>query len=488
MHKLNEIFRNKRLYLWLLPFFFAFHVYVSYAALSPVKEALGIFIIYAITGFLLAVVFGKLLGSRLKGGLFAFCLLSFQFFFGSFHDFLKHAGFPSFLASYSFVLSTALVLFIIVSVLLKRSRAPFNKTTSYLNWLFVLLIFVDLATLLSHSGKPRLSAGPAMSFTSCTSCSHPDIYLILADEYAGSKELQDIFHFNNDSFESSLQQRGFHVVPGTSSNYNATLYSMASMLNMDYLQHLTQKQVTNEDQFLCRDLIRESNFLKFLGKQGYRFYNNSFFDLPGSPAAFSNIFFPTKTSLFTAQTFTGRLKHDLGFHVASEKQLDDIRWYMHRMNKKADSLTRIAAGANPGAPRFVYTHLTLPHHPYYFDSNGVAVPDYRLEDRFKLDKQAYISYLKYANRQLLQLVDHIIQSSASPPVILLLGDHGFRQFNPEAAHPYYFMNLNAVLLPDRNYQGFYPGMTNVNELRILMNTVFGQSLPLKKDSTIFLWE
>jgi len=118
----------------------------------------------------------------------------------------------------------------------------------------------------------------------------------------------------------------------------------------------------------------------------------------------------------------------------------------------------------------------------------VQRPAQLLEDREKLDKNAYLSYLVYSNKMLLALVDHILRVSHKPPVIILMGDHGFRQFSSETDHRYYFMNLNAIHLPGKQYEGFYRGMSNVNELRILMNTLFGQHLPMKKDSTIFLWE
>jgi hypothetical protein len=487
MHKLKEILRNQRHYLWLLPLFFAFHGFVSYAKLALYREAFFIFAGYTLLSIILAAIASKLLHDKRKGGAFAFSLTGFQFFFGSIQDFLKQ-HLPHFFSSYSFLILLTLVAFILFFIFLNRTNSGLKKFTSYLNLLLLVLLMVDLITLVSKSGQPRLSVATAPAFAKCNDCPRPDIYLIIADEYAGDKELQDIFGFDNSGFENALAQKGFHLVKNSRSNYNATLYSMASMLNMDYLQHLENKQVNNQDQFLCRDLIYKSHFLSFLKNRGYNFYNNSFFDLPGSKAGISNIFFPTRYSLFLAQTFTSRVTHDLGFHFVTEQQLEATRRHMQRMNEKADSQTRRDAALPSASPKFVYTHLTLPHHPYYFDSSGVQLPSSKLEDRFKLDKQAYISYLVYANKKLSALIDAIISSSSQPPVILLMGDHGFRQFVPEADHSYYFMNMNAVLLPGRNYSGFYEGMSNVNELKVVLNTVFGQSLPLKKDSTIFLWE
>jgi hypothetical protein len=81
-----------------------------------------------------------------------------------------------------------------------------------------------------------------------------------------------------------------------------------------------------------------------------------------------------------------------------------------------------------------------------------------------------------------------MSTSSKPSVIILLGDHGFRHFQEKVERKYYFLNLNAVYLPDKNYNRFYEGMTVVNQFRIFFNTEFHKQFPLLKDSTIYLWE
>ncbi|HEY1023449.1 MAG TPA: hypothetical protein VGE06_14110, partial [Flavisolibacter sp.] len=57
-----------------------------------------------------------------------------------------------------------------------------------------------------------------------------------------------------------------------------------------------------------------------------------------------------------------------------------------------------------------------------------------------------------------------------------------------AAIPNNYRNMNAVLLPNGNYQPFYNGISGVNQFRALLNAAFGQKLPMLKDSTSFLEE
>ena len=155
---------------------------------------------------------------------------------------------------------------------------------------------------------------------------------------------------------------------------------------------------------------------------------------------------------------------------------------------KVDSLTRNIAIATTSFPKFVCVHLSLPHHPYFFDSNGNETPVDSLTDQFTMNKKAYIEYLQYSNNKLTALIDFIKKHSSRPAVIMLLADHGFRQFVENVDKKYHFMTMNAVYFPDSNYAAFYDGMSNVNQFRVTLNTIFGQQLPLLKDSTIFLTE
>jgi len=113
------------------------------------------------------------------------------------------------------------------------------------------------------------------------------------------------------------------------------------------------------------------------------------------------------------------------------------------------------------------------------------LPLEKLEGIKNTNSNDYIEYLQYSNKRILELVDHILSASAAPPVIILLGDHGFQV---KTDHTYDFLNLNAVFFPNKNYSRFYDTITNVNQFRVIFNTYFRQHLPLLKDSTINVWD
>jgi hypothetical protein len=326
-------------------------------------------------------------------------------------------------------------------------------------------------------------------FTICDSCPKLDVYLILADEYAGNDELKNVFHFDNSAFQEQLRSRGFHIIDDNYSNYNYTPFSMASILNLDYL---SGKNVTRTGSNIayCYQQIRTSSLIRFFQANGYKFYNYSVFDFEHQPAPVRETFLPVKTRLITSQTFLSRLQRDLWFHtitfLKSKKSIEDLTYYNQRNNQIIYDLTWRIAQQKDAGPKFVYTHLMMPHYPYYYDKNGKELPFGRLVEGNQVHKSDYVGYLQYSNKKFLELIDQIQRSSATPPIIVLMGDHGFRHFTEAVDKKYFFMNLAAVYFPDRAYSALNDSPSSVNLFRKILNSQFGQHLPLLKDSTIYL--
>ena len=486
-----KIITSKPYFLFLLPAFFMLHSLGENFAPVLVKTAILQTLFYSGIALVLAILFYLLFRNTLKAALAVIFIMSCNFFFGSVYDFLKTQLGQSFLIKFSVIIPVMLLAILLVILYLKKSKRLFLRTAGYLNLLLLLLILIDAGAL---AVKLINSKGPGVTNLSgdlikCDTCTKPDIYLIIADEYAGKTQLKDLFSFDNSAFENELQTRGFHIVNNSSSNYNATVYSMASLLNMDYIKNSNKPGVINhQDMLRSRSLVRKNNLVTFLSQNGYQVYNYSFFDLADKKKAVHNIFFSTYKSLLTNQTFVNRFIFHFGARFASRQKITDVKKNNLYNDIKIETLTRNTVLLKTSQPKFVYTHLKKPHHPYFFDSKGNEVPVDSLTDEFTMDKRAYIEYLQYSNKMLLDLVDFIKKKSAMPPVIMLLGDHGFRQLTGNVDKKYHFMNLNAVYFPNGNYAGFYDGMTNVNQFRVTLNSIFGQKLPLLKDSTSFLKE
>lgn len=490
---MRNFIKSKPLFLFLLPVFFVLHGFSAYYDLVPVKDAFLLVLVYIAAAWLLAWLFWFLYRDLKKAALTALLIMSFHFFFGSIHDFLKDVFNGAFITRYSFLLPAGFLFFLVMIILLKKKKSSFTKLFTYINVLFLLLLTgeaVWLAGKIAGKKENPLLNSDNVSFSRCDSCKKPDIYLVILDEYAGNSELKAICNFDNGPFENDLRKRGFHVINESTSNYNITHYSIASTLHMDYLE-LNRKATEQENYKYTTGVMSQSRVKKFLSGHGYRFYNLPFFDSPGMPAQHQDNFLPAKTKLITSQTFLSRLFNDIIFNIASGKfrfrpLLKKYIYGVKNDNEKILRLTRDFTASQTVMPKFVFTHLMMPHYPYYFDSAGNPKPLETLFETQPSDINSYTGYIHYCNKQILQLVDDLLTASTEPPVIILLGDHGFRHFKRKVDPLYYFMNLNAVYLPGKNYNMFYDSMSNVNLFRVIFNTQFNQGFPTLKDSTILL--
>lgn len=489
----RRILNTKPIYLLLLPFFFALHGYNQYFDLIPLKDTLKLGLFYTIVSLLLFLTCLLIYKKYTKAGILSFLILSFQLFFGNIQDFLKSLHSFSFLSKYSFLLPITVIALIVIAIKLKKTSNKLHKLTLYLNGLFLVLLLFDIGTsIIKNSNiKKRVVINEAIG-TKCDTCSKKDIYLIVADGYPGKTELIDLFNFDNTHFEEKLKQRNFHLIDSSISNYNFTPFSIASMLEMNYLTGIVGSNSNKNDMVICRNTIKESKALKYLTSIGYNFYNYSIFDFNHQPTITKPTFLQKKTSYILSQTFLHRLQKDLGYHLITTFKLKyfvkkNTNFTLLNNNKVYDSTIAIAQKKEL-QPKFVYTHLVMPHYPYYFDKNGNQNDYELLTDEHSFNKSAFLEYLQYSNAKLLELVDRIKKLSPKPPIILLISDHGFREFKGPVDKKYHFMNLKAVNIPERNYSNFYTGSSNVNLFSILFNTLFNQNFTLQKDSTSFLKE
>ena len=481
--------KSSPFFLLLLPLFFVLHGYTENFGLVTAPDALSLLALYCVVALFLAAVFYFVFRSWRKAALYTVALFAFHFFFGSMHDRLK-AWFPNvFLSKYSFILPVALVLFVALFISIKRSHRTFVRTASYLNTVLVILVLIETVMLgVKATSFPPLHPGLLSWLRPCSACDKPDVYLIIADEYAGQRQLKDQFGYDNSPFFDALTSRGFHVVPHSRSNYNFTPFSLASITNFSYLPIRNIKHTLPDEPLILR-MIENNTLTKFFYQEGYTVYNNGIFDILGQPRQAWSSLLPAKANYITAQTFLSRIYKDLYFNLITRFKIpwfvNDALYHNKITNEYLLNKTLQTAAKKDG-PKFCYTHLQLPHPPFYFDSAGRELPADSLFD--ESNKRRYLDYLKYSNTRLLALVDGIQKASSKPPVIVLMSDHGFRNFGfkQPGDSAYYFSNLIAISLPQKNYASVPDSLSAVNVFRMILNTEFNQHLPLLADSTFYL--
>jgi hypothetical protein len=384
---------------------------------------------------------------------------------------------------------------------MKYTKRRFYRATAFINALFLIYLCVEIFILLQSKPPTSGHVQKSQALSSCDTCSKPDVYLILLDEYFGSAGLKEFYRFDNSAFELSLKEKGFTVLSNTRCNYLLTVFSMASMLNMDYLRNRGDINLKNHYAYKTSLSDIESNaVIEKFRTEGYRINNKSRFDMKGAPTDYSTGLLPAKVQLINSKTLYYRLARNLPAFLAKKfrirfwaKKIDDraVQVNQEMMDKVLTEAERMDT-----FPTFTYMHLHMPHEPIAFDSTGKPVIPFsqRKSISSKDVDEAYLQYLVYTNKTISKYIDGLQKATGGNSVILLMSDHGFR-FGSISDKKDMYQTLNAVYLPPvilrsskdisgKTTTGWYNGMTNVNQFRVLFNTLFDAKLPILKDSII----
>jgi hypothetical protein len=471
-------------FLFLLPVFFVFHGYIAHVRLIRPVDCLPLLAGYVVAALVPWVLIRRLLEDKLKAALIVFVLLAFYLFFGNIRDLLRDTGL--FLYHYSLLLPFLVIILILLTRVIIRHPRPI-RLARFLNLLLVLFILANgLEWTIAVDSAPIVDFTP-LPTARCDSCPHPDIYLLLFDEYTGSRTLLNTFHYDNSRLDSFLRSEDFHILPDSRSNYPVTPFSMASMLNLGYLHGIRHPRALEPDDYVhIFEPIGNNKVVDFLSAQGYSILNYSPFDLAGNPAHYPTSFFPAGPALISYRTLPDCLQRDIPALAPSGK--DAVTRAYQDNEKQLAATIRASDDTGPGEsrpPKFVYMHVLMPHEPFLFDSlfhrrdiHSVQSPVPRLSD--------YLGYLPYTNARIRQLITSVRKNTGGKAVILFLSDHGFRYWPGKIPDSVYFRNQNAVYFPDGDYTGFYDSMSNVNLFRVVFHKLFRLDLPLLRDSTVLL--
>lgn len=473
--------------------FFIVHGYSENQGLVPLKSLLLLLAGLLAAGLVLLFLFRKIFRSGHKATVYLAFVLTLVLFFGAFQDFLANIRFLSSLTRLTILLPVCLVMMIAVFAWFKKTKLAFSRTVLFVNTLLLIYVIVDLAIISSRFISPPKGQNKLLaqhSLTICDTCEKPSVYFLLLDSYYGKEGLKAYFNYDNAAFENFLTGQGFHISPASHSNYYYTLFSMASLLNIDYLHDIGAPVIKNHYGYTrATGDLRNNVVCRYFEGMGYRINNYSGFDMPGVPAGYNSGLLPDKIQLITHKTMYYRVKKYFPLFLVRmgwvKKLSADIENEYISTNEAMMRRTLEESSSKNTQPAFTYLHLMMPHGPFVFDSLGNRTNIMqRLPSlsRDSLDKM-FLQYQVYTNKKVAGFITELQKETAGRAVILLMSDHGYQPaYEKEKKLAYY--NLNAVYLPSRQYGGWYPGISNANQFRVLFNTIFGQRLPLLKDSIV----
>ena len=340
-----------------------------------------------------------------------------------------------------------------------------------------------------RSWEPDLSVGHVDAATQ----SLPDVYYIVVDAYARADILRDVYGFDNSDFLSYLSRQGFYVADESVSNYPQTALSLASSLNLIYLDSVASEMGTETDNRQpLQVMIKKNRVFRYFEKLGY-----------------------TILACKTGYGFTELTEADVYMAPPKQWSLSEFQealvtltplsvfrktWFDFRRDRVTYAFDHVADAARRDEPTLTFVHVLVPHWPFIFDADGQPIqPPKGIGMRTDYDYDQFIEgyqeQLAFVNSRLKSAIDEILSHSSSEPIIVIQADHGPDAkldfgWNIEKTYlPERLSILNAYYFPGQDYGELYPSITPVNTFRVVLSEFLGAEYDLLEDRSYFAtWE
>ena len=309
----------------------------------------------------------------------------------------------------------------------------------------------------------------------------PDIYLIILDGYTSSEVLKDLYEFDNDWFELSLNNLGFTVVNNAKANYSQTRTVISSMLNMEYLDE--EVKMVGSDSINAipfKEMINNNYVVSILKDNGYRIYSyQSGYSYTDQLLCDRRVIARPLLSEFEISLLTKTLAYPF---------IHDMMYSNHR-ELVLGNLENISHNSSHNYPTFHFLHLLSPHPPFVFDNNGLFITPYYPFSKYDADnlisftsksyyRNSYPEQLEYISKLTLDVIRDILSTNERDPIIILMGDHGpglsvSQNIIEDSNHYERLHILDALYLPEVDPNKISGDYTPVNTFRIIFNEYFG---------------
>ena len=398
-----------------------------------------------------------------------------------------------------------LLVFLALTVGVFKLKGDLIKFTSILNIISIALVIFSVYNITYYELKYRVKVSlPDQSLSSdffkskktelANIQNFPDIYYIIFDRYGSSEVLSEFFDFDNSAFETDLEKRGFYVASRSRTNYPYSYLSLASSLNLYYLDFLYEKTGKTNDKTIAYQLLKKTRAVQFLKSLGYKYYHLGMWWEPTRINTLADENFLHKsfeTSSFKLDEFSSKLLQTtlLDFFIQkfspdkTRKGRGGAQIVLYQFNQ----LEKIPLMSGP---KFVFAHILITHPPYFFDKDGKILP-HEVKKK-KKEKELYLNSIQFANKKILHLVDKLISDSARPPLIILQADEGPRSRLIKSVEELKKADrrlrlrtgiLNTLYLPGADQKLLHKDMSPVNTFRLIFNIYFGTSFNILEDKS-----
>ena len=394
------------------------------------------------------IVITKIIKNGNKAALITGVGVGFFFYFGYVQDALD--GIMIFnipINKTSVLVIVSIIIFVLSTTYFVKSRKNFESAIKIANVITITLVLVVAIQFVIPDAYAE----------------KPNVYHIILDEYTDNEILLKKFNYDNKKFLEFLNKNGFYIPNKSFSTFGSTPGELELILNMDYPREIgwvsDSYQALNNNKVMS--VFSDQNYSIIETNSMMRWKNFSDVD---TKLCYDINFI---NSEFLEQVLRKSIiKYFLEQHY-NDTRRDIIRCTFNELSEIA---------SQSSGPKYVFSHVYVPHPPFLFGPNGEnVIPDHREISGLQSweNPQGYINQLIYATNQVSIVVKNIVKNDPTA-VIILQGDTGTLTgtdtFMTTMKDVYQAHSiLYAVRIPDVNNLEY---MVPVNTYRIIFNNYF----------------
>ena len=486
---------------------------------SPGQAYRSVVVILLGTGALFLVL-RLLVHDWRRAALLCSCFLLLTFSYGQAYAALRQASFAGlYVARHRYLIPAFGAIAIVATWLILTRRGDLANATKIFNLMGAAVVVMAAipigTTIVRGQGNWQVNQfqpqGGQGALQTGQSLPRPDVYYIILDAYGRSDFLQEKFGYDNSEFIDFLEAHGFYIAKQGNTNHIWTALSLASSLNMDFDQNLGLNLANGAYPSAMVEPIQHSLVRANFEKLGYDIVGFSSGYTPTEITDADYYFSPDIERIeppppgITLNAFEGML-----FHASAGRILEDLTdpETRNRIGFRTSypfsvlraiilyDFDQLEAVPQIPTPTFTFVHIVAPHSPYLFGANGEAIEQTGV---FSLTSEGvtgsdsegelYKNQAIYISARAEEVVQAILASSETTPIIIIQADHGpSAGWSQDPENPDLAMRtaiLNAYLLPNGCDRMLYPTISPVNSFRVVFDCYFGATYPMLPDNAYF---
>ena len=397
------------------------------------------------------IVIRKIIKNGNKAALITGVGVVFFFYFGYVQDALKGilvSNIP--VNKTSILVPISIIIFIILTVYFIKSKNNFESIIKIANVVSITLILVVCVQFII----PGASA------------EKPNVYHIILDEYTDNEILTKKFGYNNEKFLEFLNNNGFYMHDKLFSTFGGTVKELNVILNMEYPKKLGW---VSEDY----ESLNNNKVMSIFSNQDYSVIEtNSMMRWKNFSDVDTKLCYDTN---FINSEFLDQVLGKSIIRYFLEKYQQDTRRDTVRCT--FDVLNEITLKTD--GPKYVFSHVYVPHPPFLFGPNGEnVIPDRREISGLQSweNPQGYVNQLIYATNEITVVIKNIVKNDPNA-IVIVQGDTGTltgADISKKTMKEIYQAHsiLYAVRIPDVEDSDY---MIPVNTYRIIFNNYFNMN-------------